>query len=199
MSNALKRRGGWRRAFVDGKWVNRRTRHRYVPTRDDFDLRPTDVPDWAARAKFDWSMNNSVIARLVGVSRSAVWKARRDCGAPEPRETTTRPGTYGEKILWIRDEAESMTVGQIADAVGCSIGRARFVIKRLGIKHAEALRATKIKFPDWTDVEEWALSNVEMARKYGTTPGYVALYRHRKKIPCSTRLKAILAKRVSSV
>ena len=147
-------------------------------------VKKSTVPQGWWGKPFDWSMNDSKIARLLGVSRQMVWKTRRDAGAPLSVEKGKREGTVKDQILSIPvEELSKMTVLEVAQKVVCSPGCASHVLKHAGSSVRKAVREPRLKFPGREDKAFWGRSNEDIAVQMGTTKGYVAIYRWRKGIP----------------
>lgn len=149
------------------------------------------VPALWLEKKWDWSMNDSQIAKLLGFSRQAVWSARKACKAPKSPAKGVQVGTYKEKILAYGDRIPSMTTSAIAAELGCSRGRVAYILKESGLQPALTPRVSKVAWPDRQD-EAWGLTNEELAERLGTTPGYVYLYRWRKGIPSVKKTVRVL-------
>lgn len=155
-----------------------------------YEVVQTQVPVVWLEKKWDWSMNDSQIARILGVSRQAVWSTRKAAKAPKSPAKGVQNGTYKERILSFGERIASMTTSAIAAELGCSRGRVAYVLKENGLQPAIAPRVSKIAWPEIGD-EAWKLTNEELAERLGTTPGYVYLYRWRKGIPSVKRTRVL--------
>lgn len=144
--------------------------------------------DGAKAPKFHWGMNDSQLAKALGISRQAVWSARRRAKAPLSTQKWCQDNTYRTDILAIPvTKLTKMTVKEIAAEVGCSAGRVGCILRGVGIKPKPIEKVPRVKFPAVTNSRFWKKSNVEIAKLVGTTPGYVSLYRWRKGITSSKR------------
>lgn len=139
-------------------------------------------------SSIDWTQNDSQIAKACGVSRQAVWSARRKRNLPISPFKGVQTSTYRTSIKSIPLKViAKMTVPEVAAAVGCSPGRAGCIMRDEKILHAEVIKVPRIKFPRAT-AAIWKKSNKQIAAKYGTTPAYVGMYRWRNKIPCPSKV-----------
>jgi len=145
--------------------------------------------NWISIPGWNWEMNDSQIAKHLGVSRQAVWSYRKLAKAPRSPQKWIQRGTFREKIISLgAEEISKLTVSEVAKLVGCSRGRASYVLNEEGLQPAVAPRHCEVLFPAADDYEAWAKSNEELAFELETTPGYVSLYRWRKGIPSAKRL-----------
>ena len=135
---------------------------------------------WVSTSGWSWRMNDSQIAKHLGISRQAVWSYRKLAKAPKSPNKGIQEGTYRKNILALGETIKTKTTSEIAVLVGCSRGRVAYVLKEAGLQPAAAVRETTVKFPDVNDLGAWAKTNEELAIELETTPGYVSLYRWRK-------------------
>ena len=142
-------------------------------------------------SSIDWTKNDSQIAKACGVSRQAVWSARRKRNLPLSPLLGVQTDGFRISIKMIPLKViAKMTVPEVAAAVGCSNGRAGCIMREEKIPHAVVKRVPKIKFPRAT-AAIWRKSNKQIAKKYGTTPAYVGMYRWRNKIVCPSKVTPI--------
>lgn len=139
-------------------------------------------------SSIDWAQNDSQIAKICGVSRQAVWSARRKRNLPlSPAKGVQTSGFRASINMIPLKVIAKMTVPEVALAVGCSPGRAGCILREGKIPHKKVKRVSRIKFPRAT-ASIWRKSNKQIAKKYGTTPAYVGMYRWRNKILCPSKV-----------
>ena len=146
--------------------------------------------NWEDRSGFSWDMSDSEIAKLFGISRQAVWSARRRHDKPESPRKGFRSNTLKHKLSSMGSNYfKDMTLREISKNFGGAPLHVRTILNSLNFPYK---RQTRIKFPSLSDLSQWQESNASLAKRLGTSEGYIALYRFRKDIPSSTRLKKIL-------
>lgn len=164
--------------------MSRNGRSRYIVNR-------LDVPGGWDVDRFDWSMGDSEIARVLGVSRQMVWKARRAAHAPPAARRSRKAGGAVERVLAIpREQVAKMTAKAVARRIGSSESWAASVMKGLGLSWVRPPARLSSRLPGAGARRLWSKSNADIARRYGVTPGYVAVYRWRHGIPALRRALA---------
>jgi hypothetical protein len=137
-----------------------------------------------AVSKFDWGSvkweaQDAVIARELGCSRERVRQKRKALGVGRSLMWHKRVDTIRDEILGM--DTVSMTLKDIAKAVGCRKSYALQCLLRAGKDYARVDRSLPLKY-DWSKAD-WTMTDDQVAEALGVkNPGVVAQYRFRHNI-----------------